>query len=100
MDPLLRITRTDEGIRLEGELDLNGAAEFREALAEAARRDALMIDASGLTFMDSTGLTVLMDVAASRNGGPPVVLDRPTRAIRRLLEIGLPGGVHGLEMRE
>jgi anti-anti-sigma factor len=100
MTPLLRITTTDQGIRLEGELDLSGASEFRRALEEAARSDALTIDASGLSFMDSSGLKALVDVAASRNGGPPIVLLRPTRPIMRLLEIGVPGGVHGLEVRE
>lgn len=100
MSELLRITRIDDGLCLEGELDLNDAAEFRAALEEAAGRGALTVDASGLSFMDSSGLKALVEIAASRNGGPPVVLRRPTRQIRRLLAIGVPGGIHGLEVRE
>jgi anti-anti-sigma factor len=99
VNPLLKISSTDEGLLLEGELDLNGASEFRDALEGAARRGALTIDASRLTFMDSSGLRVLVDVAGTRNGDPPLLLHRPTRAIRRLLEIGVPGGVQGLEVR-
>lgn len=60
----------DEGrvtIQLAGELDLSQGDNFREELAraEALEPSALVVDLRGVTFMDSTGLRVLL--GAMRN---------------------------------
>ena len=60
-----------DGVRVvfTGELDIAGAREAEEALrqAESDGGSALTIDLRGLTFMDSTGLRLL--VAADRRAG-------------------------------
>ena len=54
---------------LAGELDLANAAELRERLRTLERED-LMVDLSGVAFMDSTGLAALLQarLAAQRHG--------------------------------
>lgn len=49
--------------RLVGELDHHGAGEVREAIDEAVLRHCvrrLILDFSGLTFMDSSGVGLIM----------------------------------------
>jgi anti-anti-sigma factor len=63
----LTVTR-DAGasrIALRGELDLGTAAQLEQALAEAGGE--ILLDLRGLTFMDSTGVRVLLE-AAERSG--------------------------------
>ena len=49
-------------VRLAGELDLSVAEPFREELtrAEALEPQVLVVDLRGVTFMDSTGLRLLL----------------------------------------
>jgi len=55
-----------------GELDLSGSPDLEAALLGAEQSDAtrIMVDLGGLTFIDSTGLGVLVRAAArsSQNG--------------------------------
>jgi len=53
-------------VALRGELDLGSAEQLERALAEAG--DEVLLDLSGLTFMDSTGVRVLLE--AAERGGP------------------------------
>ena len=61
----LRTARVEDGIFLievAGELDLYSAAELTRAVEELVRRDAsaVVVDLSQTTFIDSTGLGVLV----------------------------------------
>jgi anti-sigma B factor antagonist len=74
-----------------GELDLATADRLERAIADAERRaggGSLVLDYSGLEFMDSTGLQVLLDadVRAERDGRPLVVVAGDGEA-RRVLEL-------------
>ena len=51
---------------LRGELDLATAPQLEHALAAAG--DGVLLDLRGLTFMDSTGVRVLLE--AAERGGP------------------------------
>jgi anti-anti-sigma factor len=53
-------------LTLRGELDLGTAAQLERALAEAD--GDVLLDLRRLTFMDSTGVRVLLEAAES--GGP------------------------------
>jgi anti-sigma B factor antagonist len=69
---------------LSGELDLATAPQLRECLAElAGGGKSVEVDLSGLQFIDSTGITVLMlarkNLAAS--GGSLVVLAAASRVL-------------------
>ncbi|MGN6168815.1 MAG: STAS domain-containing protein [Solirubrobacteraceae bacterium] len=51
-------------IASEGEIDAASVEEFRRALSEAARggADRLVVDLSDVSFIDSSGLSALLDV--------------------------------------
>src|ERR1700676_5484931 len=76
-------------VRLTGELDASGAPALRACLSErlAAHLD-VFVDLSGLTFMDSTGISVL--IGANKQSvqlGCAFVLRAPTAQITRVLHL-------------
>ena len=98
---LFQIKRTADGLRVEGEIDMASAPELAEAIARVnGSSDRLVIDVAGVTFMDSACLRLVLKEAMSRNGRGQVVLLHPTRPVRRLLDVSIPGGVPGLEVKE
>jgi anti-anti-sigma factor len=78
-------------LHVDGELDIASAAELRSA-GDSAFADpsvtAVRVDLRGVTFMDSTGLGVLIGL---RNGaetaGKDLVLTDPSPTVSRLLEL-------------
>jgi anti-anti-sigma factor len=94
----LEIVATNDGYRLEGELDMATAGGLREVLATANADDPIVLDFSGVRFMDSSGLRALLQWARSDDCGP-VVLKDPTPQVSRLLEITIPDGAPGLRVR-
>ena len=80
--------RADGGgvITLIGELDLDSAALLRDALIEAGGpgSGSVTLEMSAVTFIDSSGLRVLVGV---HNEGQPLTILSPSRQVRRLLEI-------------
>ena len=75
----LEITRTDDGYRLEGELDMATAGDLSELFRAPASDEPLVLDFSGVSFMDSSGLRALLEGAGLPNGGGPVVSSTPHR---------------------
>ena len=74
---------------MHGELDIATAPELVEMLHRLRRqRHAVQVDLAEVTFMDSTGLTTLMDaqVQAERNGWSFSVR-RPSAAVRRVFDL-------------
>jgi anti-anti-sigma factor len=92
---LLRITRTDDALRLEGEIDIGVVDELSDALRDSIASGITTVDLSGVSFMDSSGLHVLVS-AKPLNGQGPLVLLHPSRSVARLLDIALPGSVPGV----
>ena len=75
---------------LRGELDLSTAGQLEEALtqAEARRPPAIAIDLSGLRFLDSTGLrVVVMGDERARREGRRLALVRGAEAVQRVFSI-------------
>src|SRR5437588_3915828 len=72
---------------LEGAIDLLTTTRLAEveALRALAPPDRLIVDLSGVTFMGSVGLAVLV-TATERVG--TVVLRKPSAAVRRTIELG------------
>jgi anti-anti-sigma factor len=72
-------------VRLAGEFDVASATQAREtidpALGDGTRR--AVFDLGDLTFMDSSGLAVLLAVAQR----VPVELRRPSSVIRQVIEM-------------
>ena len=86
---------------LSGEADTTTAALLRETLATQLGTGARLVtvDASGLSFLDSASLRVLVLAArALRGRHGRLVLARPQQAVARLLEI--TGADRLLEVQE
>jgi anti-sigma B factor antagonist len=69
-----------------GELDLTNAGRVRSAIGGiiTAETSRLVVEASGLQFMDSSGLALLASVAQKV---PEVELRDPSPIVRRLIEL-------------
>ncbi len=77
-------------LSLYGELDLASShvLESRLQLAESSAAKLLVLDLSGLQFLDSTGLhTLLRAQARWRAGGRKLSLLRGPRAVQRVFEL-------------
>jgi anti-sigma B factor antagonist len=82
-------------MRVEGELDLSSADLLKDAL-ERTQRDhqgAIKLDLSDLDFLDSTGISILVEAwQRSRANGDRLRIRGATGQVKRVLEIT---GVHG-----
>jgi anti-sigma B factor antagonist len=69
-----------------GELDASSVSQFRQALAETAVSPNLVIDLSGVTFVDSAGLGALVGgIRRSRERGGEVAVACTRPVLTRLL---------------
>ena len=77
-------------VRLLGELDLGTAPQLRDELDRLAADGAKLVtvDLSDLAFIDSTGLSVLINALKRiREQGGDMALRSPTPGTRKVLEI-------------
>jgi anti-anti-sigma factor len=87
-------------VRLEGEVDGSNAGEVERAVAAAARgADPLVVDLSGLEYLDSQGLRWIATLSAeARRAGAALVLVAPPGSFAsRVLE--LAGMTEALDVR-
>lgn len=82
----------DEGLvlRIRGELDMATAPKLRRALDTAldAEGRRVVVDLRELTFVDSTGVRVLLAAASrARNEGCSFVLRAPCRSVQKALAL-------------
>ena len=78
------------GFRLSGELDMATARDLSKALdPELERGGDVILDVEGLSFMDSTGLQVLIRSAISLDGRGRIVLRSPGSLVRSILELAI-----------
>jgi anti-anti-sigma factor len=88
----LVVTPTEEppGFRLAGELDVATAPQLSESLEPALRQGGdVTLDLSELSFMDSTGLQVLIRSALSMDGKGRLILRSPGNLVRTILELAI-----------
>jgi anti-sigma B factor antagonist len=88
------VTVSTEGDRatvvLKGELDLAGIDSAKQAIDQAEEVPGRMVvlDLSELTFMDSTGLEVVLRAARrASESGRRLVVARPSHYVKRLLKM-------------
>jgi anti-sigma B factor antagonist len=76
-------------LSLAGELDVSGAVVLREQfLAAVASEDAVECHLEHLTYLDSTGISLLISVQKRlRSTGRDMVLIAPTERVNKVLEI-------------
>jgi anti-anti-sigma factor len=82
-----------------GEFDIECIPEVERVLFNGDPSIPVIIEAGQLSFMDSTGLWILLRLArAGDDGTPGVVIRNPSQAVRRLINVSIPAGVAGLEV--
>jgi anti-sigma B factor antagonist len=87
-------------LRVEGEIDMATADQLRTALSKALSDDAaVVVDMAGVTFIDASGIRVLLETAASRDGLGPLTLVNAGRVSWLLDLLGLDD-VSSLELRD
>jgi anti-anti-sigma factor len=77
-------------VALCGELDLGGLEAVQDEMRRVEQSDAgrIIVDLSGLEFMDSSGLRAMLQIhARSRTDGNRVVFLRGGPIVQRLFEI-------------
>lgn len=76
-------------VRVYGEADLDNAGLLREAADQAlAHRPDVVFDLAGVTFADSTFLTVLLQARQTALGqGGTILLAAPSTSVQRLLSV-------------
>ena len=83
--------------RLCGEFDLACVDRFREEMTDAvevARGGTLLVDLRGLTFMDSTGIRLMLELRAeSERDGFELSVINGNDAVRRVLQVSGVDGV-------
>jgi anti-anti-sigma factor len=89
-----RIDRQDADGRvvfeLHGELDLAAEVEFRRRIDSAGPDGTVVLDLSGLSFMDSTGLRLLLETdTRMRDGGGRCVIVRGSGVVHRVIAQGM-----------
>lgn len=79
-------------IAVSGEIDLATAPQFEAAVAEIGAGEPMVADLTGVTFIDSTGLRVLIGAheAAGEHGGKfaLVVSDGPVTKLLSITGVG------------
>jgi anti-sigma B factor antagonist len=71
-----------------GELDVATQAELRAVLERQAASGNVLLDLSGLRFMDTSGLRLILETAeASRRGEFEFAVVRGIPAVQRLFEV-------------
>ena len=90
-DPVAGIDRNDDAtiVRLAGELDLYNAHTVREALIRCCEEspERLVVDLSGVKFIDSTALGVLIEARSRMANRRGFILASPGLETKRALEI-------------
>jgi anti-sigma B factor antagonist len=98
---LLRIKELPDGrgLLLGGELDLSNANDLLDVARShlPAGDGDLVMDLAEVTFMDSTGLSILVQIARLLEGKGRLILEAPGKAVSRLFELT---GVHGMSNLE
>ena len=93
MDEQATFRRADQPDRprllVTGEIDLAVAGRFAAAVNEllAAAASPAVLDLTGVTFFNSTGIGVLCDAAADAGRAGVALEVRPSDSVRRTLEI-------------
>src|SRR5438128_823303 len=76
-------------VTFRGELDLSGVESARAAIARAEEMAGMLVlDLAQLTFIDSTGLEVILRAARrAEETGRRLVVARPAPYVKRLFEL-------------
>jgi len=76
-------------VALEGDVDLQSSPDARKVLLECvARKKPVLVDLSGVGYIDSSGVASLVEsLQTARKGGSTLVLVSVSDGARRVLEL-------------
>ena len=77
-------------VHVSGEIDLSAKALFQERLDDVieANDDDVVVDLAGVSFIDSTGLSVLLHARERlETAGRKLMIVRPSPPVTRVLEL-------------
>ena len=75
-------------VTVEGEVDMASIPALRVALDDVESDHELILDCSGVTFMDSSGLSVLVTLwSRLQERGGSLHVRNPSPAVRRVMEL-------------
>ena len=87
----LRVEDRDADLKIYGEFDMTGVLRVEPeltAMLEAEELDRLTLDLSGLRFVDSTGLGVIIDLdQRARRGDFELEIVPGPRSVQRVFEV-------------
>jgi anti-sigma B factor antagonist len=92
----LRVDPEPDHVVLSGEIDAHSADALRDSLFAAPHTGDLRVDCSKVTFIDSSGLRVVLEVhqTLDRDSRRLILVD-PSRPVARLVELaGLVSHLH------
>ena len=91
----LEIVAIANGWQLSGELDAHTATALTQTMSVLPSGEVI-VDLADVSFVDSSGLRVLLDATnRARGAGGDLVIASPQASIRRLIDIsGLRGHIH------
>lgn len=87
------------GLQVRGDVDVLSILQLERALADSDLPVPLVLDLSGVTFMDGVGVSLLRRLAQMSDGMPVVILRNPSRCVTRVLAIAAPEGIPGLQVQ-
>lgn len=95
----LTVVGNVNGWTITGEIDAHSAPSLATAFGELPDVSQVVVDFTGVTFMDSSGLRVLLDAAMKATAvGKTFAIAHPQAAIKRIVEIsGLASHLHFLD---
>ena len=95
------IARLDggNGLKVAGELDLATSSQLTEALRDASSAGQVTLDLSELTFLDSSGIHAILELARTQNGNGPVIILNPSYAVTRVFDVVGIDQHAGIELR-
>jgi anti-anti-sigma factor len=87
-------------LRVKGEIDLATAEQFRASIGEAlSEHSPVVVDMADVTFIDASGLRVILQAAESANGHGPLKITNAAR-VKRLFDLVGLTEVPSLQLRE
>lgn len=88
--PASRLDISVDGDRVvaSGDIDAHTCPDLATALSPLPGTDDVMLDVADVTFMDSSGLRVLISAHKDAEAaGRRLVIERPSTAVERILEV-------------
>jgi anti-anti-sigma factor len=97
-DDNLVFTSSPGVLSVSGEVDVSNSDELLQRVCQEASDAPLLLDLSGVDFMDSAGIRAILTAADHMRGGPLRI--KPSPAIVRLFEVIRLDTAPGIELMD